>query len=119
MKHRVGRPRKFKLTEIVTVDGRPAAVVDHRMRGTKAEYRIVPLTRGHRRFGPASWRSTTDLVTTGKFSWTGALVTYRANEWLEAELPEGRGCKCMCCAHTAIPRAAFSRHTGIMKEHDE
>lgn len=119
-KRKVGRPRKFKLSDIIRIKetGTIGVVVRHRMRGTKSEYCVIPLTGGKRRFGPSSWKSSADIETTGQRSSTGSLVTYRANEWLEEQLPEGRGCVCHCCVHEAQPRKAFSRQTGVMKAED-
>ncbi len=113
-----GRPRKFKLGEIVTSTLTQGlfVVVDHQLRGTKAEYRVVPLSGGRQRYGRAAWVNTAFLQTAGEYSSTGSLVTYRANEYLQAELPEGRGCACQCCIHEAQPRSGFSIHTGDFKE---
>ena len=114
-KRKVGRPRKFKLSEIVLFDNHTFVVVAHRLRGTKSEYRVIPLTGGRQRYGRALWKIAADLTAAGEFSSTGSLLVYRANEWLENELSDGRGCRCHCCPHTAIPRGMFSIHTGIMK----
>lgn len=108
-------PRKFRLTDIVTDGHTNYVIVDHRVRGTKAEYRVVPVTGRRQRFGRAAWRMSNELHPTGERSAKGSLVTYRANEWLKAEL-DGRGCECHCCVHTAIPRGAFNQFTGEMKD---
>ena len=117
-KRRVGRPRKFKLGEIIKYDKGLGVVVAHRLRRTKSEYRIVPVSGGRKRYGRAAWKNSAELKTNGEHSATGSLVTYRANRWLNGELPEGRGCFCECCIHEAIPRKSFSRFTGAMKEED-
>ena len=119
-KRKVGRPKKFRLSDIVQhkETGAIAVVVKHRMRGTKSEYCVIPLTGGKRRFGPSSWRGAETLDATGLRSSTGSLVTYRANEWLDEQLPEGRGCLCHCCVHEAQPRKAFSTRTGVMRAED-
>ena len=118
-KRKVGRPRKFKLSEIVLHQGQTYVVVAHRLRGTKSEYRVVPLTGGRQRYGRALWKIAAELEAAGEFSATGSLLVYRANEWLDKELDGGRGCRCHCCPHTAIPRGMFSIHTGIMKDVDD
>jgi len=118
-KRKPGRPRKFKLSEIVLHQGQTYVVVAHRLRGTKSEYRVVPLTGGRQRYGRALWKIAAELEAAGEFSATGSLLVYRANEWLDKELDGGRGCRCHCCPHTAIPRGMFSIHTGIMKDVDD
>lgn len=124
-KRKVGRPRKFRNGDIVNVNdtnkGVPeyvGVVVKHRLRGTKSEYNIIPLTGNHRRYGPTAWRLSNMMVKTGQRSSTGSIVTFRANEWLEEQLPEGRGCDCHCCVHEAQPLKAFNVWTGGMKAED-
>jgi len=108
-----GRPRKFKLGAIVTdLDGNFYIVVDHQLRGTKSEYRIVPTNNRYERFGRAVWVESNKLEATGMRSSRGSLVTYRANQMLEREV--GRGCLCEYCAHTAMPRRDFNKVTGEM-----
>lgn len=112
-----GRPRKFNLGDIVNYDGEWQVVVDHRLRGTKSEYRCIALNYKRKRYGRAVWRSSGLLTATGEHSNTGSILTYRANEYLEAEL--GRGCDCHCCIHTAIPRSEFNRASGELREADD
>jgi hypothetical protein len=111
-----GRKRRFKFGDISVDrrDGQLRVIVDYRMRGTKAEYAGIPMNGRHERFGPAQWVSSSELHTTGKSSKTASVRTYRANNKLEEEV--GRGCRCHCCIHTAIPGDAFSIHTGEMRE---
>ena len=118
MKKNVGRPRKFKLGDIVTDLHTDYVIVDHQLRGTKSEYRVVPLNRRYERYGRAAWRNSAEFTATDVHSSSGSLVTYRANRKLEEELPGGRGCACECCVHTAIPRDAFNKFTGEMKDDD-
>ncbi len=117
-KRGAGRPRKFKLGEIILDANDYKVVVEHRLRGTKSEYRVIPLNGASKRFGPAAWRSSGLLTRTGRVSATGSILTYRANEWLDRELPEGRGCACQCCVHSAIPRNVFKVSTGEMMDDD-
>ena len=118
-KRPVGRPRKFRNGDIIkNEDGTLGVVVQHRLRQTKSEYNVIPLTKGYRRYGVSSWKLSNIITNTGRRSSTGSLVTYRANLWLDEQLPEGRGCLCHCCVHEAMPRKSFSRHTGAMKDED-
>ena len=118
-KRKRGRPRHFSNGDIAEHEGNMYVVVDHRMRNTKSEYRLVPLTKGYKRFGTAIWRQSYLISVTGLKSNTATVVTYRANKWLEEATPEGRGCACQCCVHEAQPHKAFSVHTGIFREDDD
>ena len=111
-----GRPRGFYNRDIIHYTDRLYVVVDHRMRGAKSEYRLIPITPGHRRAGAAIWAQSYKMTNTGRKSGTGTVLTYRANTFLEEELPEGRGCKCQCCIHEAQPRRSLSRWTGDLKD---
>ena len=117
-KRGAGRPRKFKLGEIILDDNEFKVVVEHRLRGTKSEYRVIPLDGSSHRYGRAAWQSSGRLIPTGRHSSTGSILTYRANNWLDKELPEGRGCACQCCVHSAIPRNVFKVSTGEMMADD-
>lgn len=115
----MGRPRKFKLGEIVhrlDMEMRLAVIVDHQVQGTKSLYRVIPMDGQKRRFGRAKWVDSNLLGPAGMRSKTASVLTYRANEKLEAELPEGRGCDCMCCVHTADPHAAYNHVTGEFRD---
>lgn len=113
---RVGRPYKHKLGAIVTHrdTGQMYVAVDRRSRGTKSEYRVIPLTGRHQRYGPATWVNTSLLEKAGKHSHTASVLTYRANEYLDAEV--GRECDCHCCVHTRIPHQEFKRASGEWKD---
>lgn len=113
-----GRPRKFKLGAIVQdpTTENLYIVVDHQLRGTKSEYRVIPTNGRYERFGRASWVESSNLEPIGKRSSKGSLVTYRANQMLEGEV--GRGCQCECCIHTAMPRRDFNMFTGDMVDYD-
>lgn len=117
----MGRPRKFKNGEVVrrTDYDTLGVIVDHRIRGTKSEYRIVPVNNRIERFGRAAWVVASDLVgdALGRFSSKGTILTYRANEWLDAEIG-GRGCDCHCCVHTAQDRSMWNHHTGELRRLD-
>lgn len=107
----MGRKRKFKLGEIVqNDDGHHYVIVDHQLRSTKSEYRIIPLNNRYERYGRATWEPSNTLHSTGLKSTKGSLVTYRANRMLEAEI--GRACACECCVHTALDRKDFSTRSG-------
>lgn len=119
---RRGRPRKFKLGEVVS---KPVVqtedlyvVVDHQLRGTKSEYRVAPLNNRFERYGRAVWTPSNEIFETGMRSYKGSIVTYRANAHLDSELG-GRGCHCECCAHAAMPRDAFNHLTGEFRDYDE
>jgi len=114
-----GRPRHFSNGDIALHGGQKYVVVDHRMRNTKSEYRLVPLNAAYKRYGSAIWRQSYLLEVTGLRSNTATVVTYRANRWLEEATPEGRGCVCQCCVHEAQPTRGFSVHTGTFKEDKE
>jgi len=118
-KERRGRPRRFKFGEIVLEGDLARVVVDHRTRMYKAEYRIIPLNGSSRRYGRAVWRASHLLQSAGKFSSTASLATYRANNWLDETLPEGRGCDCQCCVHEKQPHQAFSNITGKFLGEDD
>lgn len=114
---KIGRPRKFKLGAIAQhEDGHLCVIVDHQIRGTKSEYRVIPLDGRRRRYGRVAWTETSKLSPVGEKS-RGSIVTYRANRMMEQDLG-GRGCGCECCVHTAIPLSAFNHHTGDMKEEE-
>ncbi len=115
----MGRPRKFQLTEIVYDQHMNTfVVVDHRLRGFKSEYRVVPINGRHQRYGKAAWQGAHKLTPTGKKSRTGALVTYRANE-MSMGGTEERGCDCQCCIHIAYERPDFNYLTGEDRDQDE
>ena len=118
-KGKVGRPRKFKNGAVAkwAITGQLYHVVDHRLRGTKAEYRCVPVNARNERFGRARWISSSELIAgdgNAKRS-SGSIKTYRANQKLDEQLG-GRGCDCQCCVHTAIPLDMFSTNTGEFKD---
>ena len=116
-KRKRGRPRGFKNRDIAQYNNNLYIVVDHRMRGTKSEYRLVPYSRGQKRTGHAIWVQSYRMLNTGAKSNTKAAVsTYRANRGLDESLPDGRGCRCECCVHEAIPRTFFDRWTGEYKD---
>jgi hypothetical protein len=116
---KLGRPRKFKLGTIVTdkTTEELYVIVDHHLRGTKSEYRCVPTNGRYERFGRAAWIDSSRLESIGKKSSKGSLVTYRANQMLEAEV--GRECLCECCVHVSMPRKDFNMFTGEMRDLDE
>lgn len=109
-----GRPRKFKNRDIVIHNQteQTYVVVDHQLRGTKAEYKVIPLNGQKQRYGRASWVESNWLDPTGMKSSAGSMVTYRSNKFLEQEV--GRGCDCQCCIHAAMPRRDFNHITGEM-----
>lgn len=115
-----GRKPKFKQGAIVTSvlhPGKMFVTVDRRTRLAKAEYRCIPVSGNRNRYGRAIWIQSHNLTGTGERSGTGSILTYRANENLDAEL-EGRGCKCQCCIHVAMPKSGFVVPTGRMKFDD-
>lgn len=113
----MGRPRKFTNRDIVTDGNELFVIVDHRLRGTKAEYRVIPMNDRIERFGRARWEQSADLQRDpkGRKSSKGSITVYRANQFLDAELGD-RGCGCQCCAHHAIPYSELSWRTGDYKE---
>lgn len=114
-----GRPRKFKLGVIVRdEDNQLYVIVDHQLRGTKSEYRCLPVNNRFERFGGAVWIPSNEIWPIGKRSAKGSLVTYRANEVLEDE-GDGRGCRCQCCVHVAMPRNVFNKFTGELLEWED
>jgi len=114
-----GRPPKFKLGTIVTdTDNNLYVIVDHQVRGTKSQYRCIPTNNRFERFGGAAWIESNKIEAIGKRSAKGSLVTYRANEMLERE-GDGRGCRCQCCVHEAMPRNVFNKFTGELKDWED
>jgi hypothetical protein len=105
----MGRPRKFKLGDIVWDDFRQqhSVVVNYRRSGTVSESRCIALDKRLRRRGDAYWERVQNLEPTAYRSQTGSIKTYLANELLEQQL-EGRGCSCQCCIHEAQERSMFN-----------
>lgn len=120
MRIRVGRPKKARFGDIVTVKDEALlhVVVDHRMIGTKAQYCVIPLARGYRRYGRAKWVPSSDVEPIGKRSGTASVHTYRANKWLRDELDD-HTCECQCCVHTPMNRRDFGHITGKLREAPE
>lgn len=113
-----GRPRKYRLGEIVQDKTEaPYVVVDHQVRAWKSEYRIIPLNNRYERYGRAVWVESHLLDPVGKKSNKASVRTYRANRMLEEEI--GRDCKCECCIHTAMDGTAFNSMTGQILEDSE
>lgn len=116
---KVGRPRKFSNRMVAhDLNGDLYVIVDHRLRGTKAEYRCVPVNKRIERFGRAKWIQSADLTNTGWISKKGTVTVYRANEFLEQQLGS-RGCECQCCVHVETPYPELDWRTGDYKEPED
>ncbi len=115
-KERRGRPRKIGMGYVVIdKDGNLGVAVDHRILGSRSEYRVIPVNSRIQRYGPATWRNTESIEPEGRRSQTGSVKVYRANQALDEELG-GRGCKCQCCVHYAMPLKDFSTQTGKLRK---
>jgi hypothetical protein len=101
----MGRPRKYRLGDVVSYEGEPAVVVDYRQDGRKrGSYRLIRLISlpAGRPYGPAVWVQSykVDNNDWPDRRWT-AVQNFRANSRLG-----DRGCTCQCCPHLAIPPSA-------------
>ena len=92
-----GRPRKFKMGDVVYGDtpniGHVGVVVDYKATPKDSYYRVVSIVDRK-----ARWLSSTVLNATGRSN-LDVLRIYRANERLA-----DRECEAHCCVHQAIPR---------------
>ena len=115
-----GRPPKFNNRDIVQhkETNQLYAVVGRRTLGqTRSEYRCMPLNGRLERYGRTIWIDTSKLDETGWVSHQSVMTVYRSNRMLEDNLPEGRGCDCDCCIHTAMPLQDWT-HMGNMRDYD-
>ena len=109
---------KFTLGDIVTdPDGKEYIAVDRRMIQETSAYLCIPRDKMGRRIGVPTWKLTYLLDKTGMHSTTGSLRTFRANKKLEEEV--GRGCRCECCVHVAMPLEAFTNKGRFLWEEGE